>query len=175
MTSHSVLTEDDAKLFFQTWTLSTYFLNTASQTELHQCQLLLSCFHVFFKVVIVDWNNPKIKVLYLRVRSDKDNERATKKTKTKTCKINKRTKRERKKQIHFYKVHPLHDKWRLGPWEVTLSDLSEGHNGRGFDCGGSASWHVWPYHWTVCPDELCGRSSLHRWSVRPHRTVPRNA
>lgn len=68
-----------------------------------------------------------------------------------------------------------HDTWRFGLLEVNLSDLSEKDSGRGFDCGGSASWPAQLCHWSVCLDELCGTSSLQTRCARPRRTVPHNA
>lgn len=73
------------------------------------------------------------------------------------------------------KLTDSHDKWRRDLSAESLSDSSGGRSGRGFGCGGSASWHVWPCHWTVCQDELCGRSSRQGQSGRQWWTVPRNA
>ncbi len=73
------------------------------------------------------------------------------------------------------KMTDSRDKWRRGLSVESPSDLSGGRSGRGFGCGGSASWLVWPCHWTACPGEPCGRSSRQSRSSRPRRTVPRNA
>lgn len=69
----------------------------------------------------------------------------------------------------------LHDKWGWGLSAANLSDSPEGRNGRDFGCGGSASLHVWPCYWTVCPDELCGMSSHQRWSCHPWWRARHNA